>query len=143
MLLRSLPVACASQEFPDAEATVGDERAHPEFLGERERVAVVSLSFLRGIAAGRDLPKEPESPCLPAALTTLTGKGQGSPSECESVLEPVGEHVRLAQVHQEERLVSSVSHRFIGAQRLLQQRDALSNSPQERVRVPQAPRAEC
>jgi hypothetical protein len=143
VLFRLLPLARAPVELAEAEVAVGDERTHPELLGERERVAVVSLSFLRGIAAGGDLPKEPEGPHLPAALTALMGKGQGSPGECESVPEPVGEDVRLAQVRQEERLVNYESHGLNGAQRVLQQRDALSNSPRERVRVPQAPRGEC
>jgi hypothetical protein len=77
---------------------VGDEGAHPELLGERERVTVVAVSVLRGIAAGGDLAEEAEGPRLVAALTALAGKGQGSLGECESVIEPVGEDVRFAQI---------------------------------------------
>ena len=104
MLLRLLALARAPVELAEAEVAVGDEGAHPELLGERERVTVVAVSVLRGIAAGGDLAEEAEGPRLVGALTALAGKGQGSPGEFESVLEPVGEDVRLAQIHQEERL---------------------------------------
>ena len=77
---------------------VGDEGAHPEVLGERERVTVVAASVLRGIAVGGDLTEEAEGPRFVAALTALAGTGQGSPGEFESVLEPVGEDVRFAQI---------------------------------------------
>ena len=77
---------------------VGDEGAHPELLGECERVTVVALSALRGIASGGDLAQEPEGPRLVRALTALAGKRQGPPRECPSVLEPAGENVYLAQI---------------------------------------------
>ena len=96
MLLRLLALASAPVELAEAEVAVGDERAHPELLGERERVTVMAVSVLRRIAAGGDLAEEAERPRFVGALTALAGKGQGSPGECESVLEPVGEDVRLA-----------------------------------------------
>jgi hypothetical protein len=65
-----------------------------------------------------------------AALTALAGKGQDAPGAFESVLEPVGEDVRFAQIHQGLQLDNSVPHGLTGAQRLLQQCDALS-SPSE------------
>src|SRR5439155_22581656 len=101
-----------------AEVAVGDEGVHPARLGERERVTVVTVSVLRRAAASGDLAEEPEGPRLVAALTALAGKGEGSPGECESVLEPVGEDVRLGQIHQEARLVTSKSRRLTGAQRV-------------------------
>src|SRR5262245_28120485 len=118
---------------------VGDEGAHPELLGERERVTIVAVSVLRGIATSADLAEEPEGPRFGAALTALAGKGQGSPGEFEGVLEPVGEDIRFAQIHQEERLQKSESRSLHGAQRVLQHREALSSLPQECVRVAQTP----
>ncbi len=59
-----------------------------------------AVGVLRGIAAGSDLAEESEGR-LVAALTALAGKGEGSAGEFESVLEPVGEDVRLAQIHQD------------------------------------------
>jgi hypothetical protein len=96
MLLRLLALTRAPVELAEAEVAVGDERAHAELLSECERVTVVAVSVLRDIAVGGDLADEPERRRLVAALTTLAGKAQGSLGECESVLEPVGEDVRLA-----------------------------------------------
>ena len=56
---------------------------------------------------GGDLTEEAQGPRLVAALTALAGKGQRSPGDFESVLEPVGEDVRFAQINEEERLVGS------------------------------------
>jgi len=77
---------------------------------------------LRVIAVGSDLADEPERRRLVAALTTLAGKAPGSLGECESVLDPVGEEVRLAEIHQEERLGNSVPHSLAGAHRVRPQR---------------------
>ena len=73
-------------------------------------------------------------------MTALADKRQGAPGKFESVLEPVGEEVRLAHIPEVERLDSSQSHRLNGAQCVLQQRDALSNPPREGVGVAQAGR---
>src|SRR6266851_2959604 len=104
VLLRLLASAGAPVELAEAEVAVCDERAHAELTGERQRLAVVAVSVLWGNAAGGDLSEEAEGPRLVAALTTLAGKGQRLPGEFESVLEPVGEDVRFAQIHQEARL---------------------------------------
>src|SRR5262249_1576439 len=95
-------------------------------------------SVLRGIAASGDLTEEAMGPRLIGACTALAGKGQGSPGDCESVVEPVGEDVRVAQIPEEKQLLLTVSRGLHGAQRLLQQRDTLSNPPRERVGVAQA-----
>ena len=50
---------------------VGDERTHPELLGERERITVGAVSVLRGIAAGGDLTEEAKGPRFVAALAPL------------------------------------------------------------------------
>ena len=51
MLLRLLALARAPVELAEAEVTVGDERAHPQRFCERERVTVMTVSALRGLAA--------------------------------------------------------------------------------------------
>ncbi len=118
--MRLLALAGAAEELAEAEMAVGDEGAHAEFLGERERVTVVAVGVLRGSAAGGDLAKRAESPRLDGALTALAGKGQGSSGEFESVLEPVSENVRFTQIYQEARRERSESHRLNGAHRVLQ-----------------------
>jgi len=50
---------------------VGDEGAHPELLGERERVTIMAVSMFRGTAVGGDLAEEAEGPRLATALTAL------------------------------------------------------------------------
>ena len=136
--LRLLALARAPVELAEAEVAVGDEGAHAERLGEGERVAVVALRVLRGIAAGGDLAEEAEGPRLAAALIALAGKGQGSPGEFASVLEPVGEDVRFAQIHQEERACTlRLPIVSVALSACFQQRDALSNPPRERVGVAQ------
>ena len=104
MLLRLLARARAPVELAEAEVAVGDEGRIPSSSASASAVTVVALSVLRGIAAGGDLAEEAEGPRFVGALTALAGKGQGSPGEFESVLEPVGEDVRFAQIRQEERL---------------------------------------
>ena len=64
---------------------------------------------------------------LVAALTAVAGQRQDPLGAFESVLEPVGEDVRFAQMHQDERLDHSVPHRLSGPQRLFQQWDALGS----------------
>src|SRR5262245_32213396 len=44
MLLRLLALARAPGELAEAEVTVGDQRAHAELVGERQRLAVIGLS---------------------------------------------------------------------------------------------------
>lgn len=51
---------------------------------------------------------------------------------------PAGEDVRLAQIHEEERLDVSESHSLNVAQPMLQQRDTLGNPLRECVGVAQA-----
>src|SRR3990170_3138461 len=77
MLLRLLALVRVRVELAEAEVTVGDEGAHAELLGERERVTEVAVSVLRGIAAGGDLTEEPEGPRFVTALTAFAGKAQG------------------------------------------------------------------
>src|SRR5436190_18611983 len=140
VLLGLLALAGAPKELAETEVAVGDEGAHPELLGERERVTVVAVSVLRGIAAGGDLAEQAEGPRLVGTLSALARKGQGSPGEFEGILEPAGEGVCLAQIPEEARPLRAVSYSLNGAQRVLQRRDGVSTSPRQRVGVAQDPR---
>jgi hypothetical protein len=66
VLLSLHALAGSPVEPAEAEVAVGDEGAHPQLLGERERVTVVAVSVLWGIAAGGDLAEETEGPRLVA-----------------------------------------------------------------------------
>jgi hypothetical protein len=119
---------------------VGEERTHPELFRECERVTVEAVSLPRRLAASGDLAEEPEGPGFVGALTALASKRQCSRGEFESILEPTVEKVRFAHIRQEERAESAEAHGLSRVQRMLQQRDALSNPPRERVGVAQDPR---
>src|SRR5215472_3379075 len=60
MLLRLLALARALVDLAEAEVAVGDEGAHAEFAGERERLAVGAFNVL-GAARRRDVTGETES----------------------------------------------------------------------------------
>ncbi len=57
-----LALACSLVEIAEAAVAVGNEGMHLQLLGERERVTVVAVSVVRGIAAGGDLAEEAEGP---------------------------------------------------------------------------------
>ena len=135
VLLGLLALARAPVQLAEAEVAVGGEGAHAELLGERERVTVVSVSVLRGIAAGSDLSEETEGPRLVAALTALSGKGEGAVDEYNRLIDPVGEQARVAHVQDDERLVL-----LLGLLRFIQQRETLGNTPRQRVHEAQEPR---
>ena len=139
VLLSFLPIAHAAAELAEAEVAMGDERTHAARLGQGQRITVVTGSLVPGIATAGDVAEKVEDRRLVAAPAALSGKSQSSPSDCESVLEPVGEDVRLAQTYQEQ-VLGSVSHTLIGTQRVLKQGNALASSPRKRVGVAQAPR---
>ena len=64
VLLGLLSLAGAPGELAEAEVAVGDEGAHPETDGERERLTVMALGRLRveGLAARGNLAEDMESP---------------------------------------------------------------------------------
>ena len=131
MLLRSRAVARSAVELAKSEVAVGLERAHAEFVGQREGLAVVTFRRrdIRSIGTGSDLAKEAKSPSLVAALPTLSSKCEGSTGEFERVIEPVGEQARLAHVRDDQRL-----ELVVGPLTLVQQREAFGNTPRYRVR---------
>src|SRR5262245_32072926 len=128
-------------ELAQSKLAVGNEGAHAEVLGQRVSLPVVTFGprhVARPLVQG-NLAEEAQGPRLVPTLTALAGHAQGSPGELESVIEPVGEDVRFAQMHEERRLERAESDGLDGLQATLQQRDALGNTPRERIRVAQGP----
>src|SRR5260370_38127180 len=79
-----LLLLCTLIELAKAEVAVGDERAHAERVGERQRLAVVACSFV-GAARRRDVTGEAEGvglacPCPQAAgePTPLSAGGRAT-----------------------------------------------------------------
>ena len=95
--MRLFTTARAPIESAEAEVAVGDEGPHPELLGERERVTVVAVRVLRGIAAGGDLAEEAEGPRFVGALTALASKDLSSPCDFERILEPAEQETGATQ----------------------------------------------
>jgi hypothetical protein len=59
-VLLSLPtITLAAMQLAEAEVAVGDERAHSELAGERQRLAVIAFSVLVA-ACGGDVTGEAE-----------------------------------------------------------------------------------
>ena len=63
MPARFFVLAHVLEKAPETRVAVGGKRSHPEFLGERERVAVVALGRRRGFAAGGDIAMTPDERC--------------------------------------------------------------------------------
>ena len=86
---------------------VGLERAHAEFLGQGEGLAVVGCGVLdlRGIAPRRNVAEEAQGIRLVAAFLVLTGKRQRTLGEGVRLLQAAGQHLRLPQGEMTERLI--------------------------------------
>src|SRR5262245_54576569 len=83
MLQRLRRVAGSAVELAEAEVAVGDEGAHPQLNGERQRLAVVGFDIL-GTTGRRDLAREVQSvslagpsPQLPAERQRISGVAAG------------------------------------------------------------------
>jgi hypothetical protein len=98
LLAALLILACSSVELPEAEVAMGGEGAHPELLGERERVAVVvfGLVGVQRVALGGDLAKEAKGICLMSSFLMAAGEIMGMEGEPEGVLDSPRPQVSLA-----------------------------------------------
>src|SRR6266849_2627807 len=74
VLARVIPLVRSPVEFAKAEVAVGDERAHPELLGQRPGLTIMAFRRLDvgRIRMGSDLAKETEGPRLMSTLPMLT-----------------------------------------------------------------------
>src|SRR5260370_24717997 len=92
VLLRLLESARAPVELAEAQMAVGDKGPHAALLGERQRVAEMALSFLRGIAAGGDiaylLPGQLETTYVDAKRPEARGDFARRPRSAEHALVP-------------------------------------------------------
>ena len=86
-------------EGPEAEMTVGQERAHPEFLSQGTGLPIVifGLRNLNGVAMGEALTKEPEGPGLVAPLLMRSGEIESPCGELPGILQAAGQERDLAQ----------------------------------------------
>src|SRR5262249_62385753 len=89
-----------------AEMTVGAQRSHVESVGQIHRQLVIPRGTLElERAAPRvNLAVEPKRPRLVATLAAPAGDVERLIGKAESVLDPAGEQVCLAEVFEQARL---------------------------------------
>src|SRR4030095_199443 len=93
MPLRLLPLARAPVELTEAEVAVGDEGAHAEFIGKRQRITVVAFG-VRGAAGRRDITSEAEGVGLASPSPQPAGERQGLSGVAGGLVDPPGREVR-------------------------------------------------
>ena len=88
-----------------------------------------------------NLAEKAKFPGFGAAVAVFTGKRQALSGQCQSLLQPAGEQIRLAEMHDQRRPPLEMPHGFHGRQSLLEQRKALGNTTRQRVQIgPARPR---
>ena len=122
-----------------AEVAVGLERAHAEFLGQGEGLAVVGCSGfdLWRLVVRRNLAEEPQGVGFVAPFLMGSGELQGVLRLGVRLVQPAGQQIRLAQPDHPERMVEHETHRHGLLDRLLQQRQGLGGPSGERIGRPQ------
>ena len=85
---------------------VGLERAHAEFVGQGEGLAVVGFGLLalRGLTLRRNVAEEAQGIRLVAAFLVRTGERQRPLGEGVRLLQAAGQQMRLPQREMTERL---------------------------------------
>jgi hypothetical protein len=116
MFLGLLPLPHAAVQLVEPEVTMAGERAHSEFVGPGEGLAIVRLGRLLIWRVGLcgDLAEEAENPGLVAALLLLERKLEGTQGDFERVPSAAGQQMRLAEIGKEERVVGRAGRRRVG-----------------------------
>ena len=101
-----LPLAGLGIQRAKAPVAVRLERAHAEFLGQGEGLAVVGfgLRALWGLAPRRNVAEEAQGIRLVAPFLVLTGKRQRPLGKGVRLLQAASQHLRLPQGETTERL---------------------------------------
>jgi hypothetical protein len=122
-------------ELSEAQMTVSLERAHAEFLGQGEGLAVVVFSRLdlRGITPRRDLAEEAQGIRLVTPFLSLTGIRQHTLGQGVRLLQLAGQQLRLPQGETAERLMDDRSRGRDLLQRLREQRHGVGAAPGQGV----------
>ena len=86
-------------EGSEAEMTVGQERAHPEFLSQGAGLPIVRFGLLnlKRLAMSEALTEEPVCPGLVASLLVLLGEIERTFGKLPGILSTAGQERGLAQ----------------------------------------------
>src|SRR5262249_45134174 len=101
---RLLPLSYSCIQRPKAAVAVRLKRAHAQFLGQGERLAVVADGglALAGCLARRALAQEPQRPGLVAVLLVLAGIIESLRGALVRVFQAARQQIRLAKPGNEE-----------------------------------------
>ena len=137
MLLCLMQITCSPVQFAQTDMAVRDERAHAEFFGEGESLAIVvfRLPDIKGIFARRDLAEEQKSVRLVSSLFVLTGETQGALCGGTGIRFPTGQQIRFAQPDGPQRFALHGRAQDGALDGLLQEGNCLSTAPRERIGV--------
>src|SRR3989442_13943252 len=102
VLARLLVLARAPVELAEPEVAVGDERAHAELAGERQRLAVVVFSVL-GIAGRCDVTGKVKSVGLASPSPQPAGERQGLSGVAGGLIDPPGREVGRPRAQKNDR----------------------------------------
>src|SRR4029450_5772478 len=95
-------LARAPVELAEAEVAVGDDRAHAELVGERQRLAVEAFSVLAA-ACRRDVTCEAQGLGLAAPRPQPPGERQGLSGVAGGLVNPPGREVGHPRALKNER----------------------------------------
>jgi hypothetical protein len=127
------------EELPDAEVTVGLERAYAKFVGQGERLAVVVLGLiaLGGLAPRRHLAEEAKGILLVAPFLVPTGTCSPMDGETVCLLMTAGQQLRLTQGETTKRPMTCHCCWRALFHRLREQWHGISDAPGQGVRCTQ------
>src|SRR5215475_7691105 len=102
VILRFMWLARAPGNLAEAEVAVGDQRAHAELAGERQRLAVVASGIL-GAACRRDVTDEAEGVGLACPSPQPAGERQCLSGVAGGLVDPPGREVGYPRAQKNER----------------------------------------
>ena len=107
MLAGLLPQSRSAVECAETKVAASEERAHPQFTGQRERLAVAGLgrADVQRIGPGGDLAEEAQGICLVAPLAALASQREGAFCERQGLRQPVGKQIRLGHQRDGQRVI--------------------------------------
>ena len=118
---------------------VGLERAHPQFLGQGEGLAVGGCGWLtlRGIAMRRNVAEEAQGIRLVAPLPALMGECQRTFGQGMRLVQTASQQMRLPKGEVTERLKEDHVHGRALFHRLREQWHGVAEAPAQSIRHPQ------
>jgi hypothetical protein len=102
--VRLLPPSRLGVQDAEAEVAVGDQRAHAEFVGQGEGLAIAGIGLfdLRGLTMRGNITEEAQGIRLPTAFLVGTEILKGTGGKRARLLQVAGAQMRLAQCGEQQ-----------------------------------------